>query len=69
MNTIRILISCAVNFRWYVYQLDMKNAFLYRDLKEEVYIELPPKFVNDKVTNKVCRLKHSLYNLKQSPRV
>jgi Reverse transcriptase (RNA-dependent DNA polymerase) len=68
MNTIRTLISCAVNFGWNIHQLDVKNVFLHGDLKEEVYMELPPGFVNDKVAGKVCRLKRSLYGLKQSPR-
>jgi Reverse transcriptase (RNA-dependent DNA polymerase) len=68
MNTVRTLISCAVNFGWNMHQLDVKNAFLHGDLKEEVYMELPPGFDNEQVAGKVCRLKRSLYGLKQSPR-
>src|SRR5438270_228247 len=40
-NTVRILLSCATNRDWKVHQLDMKNAFLHEDLKEEVYMEIP----------------------------
>jgi Reverse transcriptase (RNA-dependent DNA polymerase) len=68
MNIVRTLISCAVNFGWNMHQLDVKNVFLYGDLKEEVYMELPPRFDNEQVAGKVCRLKRSLYGLKQSPR-
>ena len=68
MNTVRILISCATNFGWPLHQLDVKNAFLHGDLHEEVYMEIPPGFSSAETTGKVCRLKKSLYGLKQSPR-
>jgi Reverse transcriptase (RNA-dependent DNA polymerase) len=57
MNIVRILISCAVNFGWNIYQF-------HGDLKEEVYMKLPPGFDNEQVAGKVCRLKRSLYGLK-----
>ena len=69
MGTIRTLISCAVNFGWPLHQMDVKNAFLHGDLQEEVYMEIPPGFANSQTIGKVCRLKKSLYGLKQSPRV
>jgi Reverse transcriptase (RNA-dependent DNA polymerase) len=68
MNTVRTLISCAVNLGWDLFQLDVKNAFLYGDLKEEVFMEIPPGFGNEQLNDKVCRLKRSLYKLKQSSR-
>jgi Reverse transcriptase (RNA-dependent DNA polymerase) len=46
----------------------MKNAFLHGDLMEEVYMEIPPDFGTTQTMNKVCKLKKSLYELKQSPR-
>jgi len=46
----------------------VKNAFLHGDLQEEVYMEIPPRFANEQTLGKVCRLKTSLYGLKQSPR-
>jgi len=68
MGTVRTLISCAVNFGWPLHQMDVKNAFLHGDLQEEVYMEIPPGFANSQTVGKVCRLKKSLYGLKQSPR-
>ena len=38
INSVRTLISCAVNLDWDIYQMDVKNAFLHGDLHEEVYI-------------------------------
>ena len=44
INSIRILISLAIHFNWPLHQLDVKNAFLNRDLEEEVFIDLPLGF-------------------------
>ena len=68
MNTVRILVSCAANFGWPLHQLDVKNAFLHGDLQEEVYMEIPPGFGTSETTGKVCKLRKSIYGLKQSPR-
>ena len=67
INTIRILISLAVNRDWVLQQFDVKNAFLNGDLEEEVYMELPPG-AKQKSLSEVCKLKKTLYGLKQSPR-
>jgi len=67
LNTIRILFSLAANLDWPLHQMDVKNAFLNGELKEEVYMKMPPGFPGRK-ENQVCRLKKSLYGLKQSPR-
>ena len=53
---------------WPLYQLDIKNAFLYGDLVEEVYMEQPPGFIAQGESRLACRLRCSLYGLKQSPR-
>jgi len=39
MNSIRILLSIVVNLTWLMFQMNVKNVFLYRNFQEEVYIE------------------------------
>ena len=54
MNSIRTLISCAANFGWGLFQLDVKNAFLYGELQEKVYVDIPSGFVTTWTIGKVC---------------
>ncbi|RVW39635.1 Retrovirus-related Pol polyprotein from transposon RE1 [Vitis vinifera] len=68
INSIRVLLSLAVNSNWPLHQLDVKNAFLNGDLEEEVFMSPPPGFEESFGVGKVCKLKKSLYGLKQSPR-
>jgi hypothetical protein len=41
MITVRVLLSVAINQRWFLYQMDVRNTFLHEDLKEEVFMKLP----------------------------
>ncbi|RVW66755.1 Retrovirus-related Pol polyprotein from transposon RE2 [Vitis vinifera] len=66
--SVRLLLSMAAMRSWPLYQLDIKNVFLHGDLAEEVYMEQPPGFVAQGESGLVCRLRRSLYGLKQSPR-
>ncbi|WJZ84156.1 hypothetical protein VitviT2T_003776 [Vitis vinifera] len=69
INTVRVLLSLAANLDWPLQKFDVKNAFLHGELSEEVYMDLPPGcMVLEKQCQKVCKLKKSLYGLKQSPR-
>jgi len=67
MNSFRILFSIVVNLSCPLFQMDIKNAFLYGDLQEEVYMEQHPGYVAQGET-KVCHLKKVIYGLKQSQR-
>ena len=66
MNSVRILLSLAANLNWPLHQFDVKNAFLHGDLEEEVYVDVPSGFEDFKTEGKVCRLKKSIYSLKQA---
>ena len=68
-DAIRLLLSfaCANDFR--LFQMDVKSAFLNGIIKEEVYVEQPPGFEDDKYPVRVFRLHKALYGLKQAPRV
>lgn len=67
-DTIRILLAVSAQRGWKVYQLDVKSAFLYGELKEVVYVDQPEGFVKKGEEDKVYRLKKALYGLKQAPR-
>jgi hypothetical protein len=66
MDSIQLALAIATSKGWEFHQMDMKNAFLHSDLSEEIYMEYPQGFMQD--SSLVCRLKKSLYHLKQAPR-
>jgi hypothetical protein len=68
LEAVRILLAyaCAHNIK--LYQMDVKSAFLNDYINEEVYVEQPLGFEDDKKPNHVYKLKKALYSLKQAPR-
>ena len=62
MNTVKVLLSLAINLDWSLKQFDVKNVFLHGDLLEEVYMDPSSRFTPKE--GKVCRLKKALYRLK-----
>lgn len=51
-----------------LYKMDVKSAFLNGYIMEEVYVEQPQGFENEKLPNHVFKLKMALYGLKQTPK-
>jgi len=68
MKTIQLLISQATQFKWPIFQMDVKSAFLNGVLEEEVYIKQPPGYMKIGEEKNVLKLKKSLYVLKQASR-
>ena len=62
----KAIFAMAAALDYEIEQMDVKTAFLYGNIEEDIYIEQPTGFSTG---NLVCKLKKTLYGLKQSPRV
>jgi len=67
-TSIQILLAIVIAHDLELEQLDVKTTFLHGNLEETIYMKQPEGFVVDAKENWVCKLKKSLYRLKQSPR-
>ncbi|GKB79384.1 putative ribonuclease H-like domain-containing protein [Tanacetum coccineum] len=68
IEAIRLFLAFASYMGFTVYQMDVKNAFLYSTIEEEVYVHQPPCFVDPAHPNKVYKVIKALYGLHQAPR-
>ncbi|KAD3337124.1 hypothetical protein E3N88_32644 [Mikania micrantha] len=68
LEAIRLFLAFAISHNIKVYQMDIKSAFLYGTIKEEVYVCQPPGFDDVHHPDWVYKLDKALYGLKQAPR-
>ena len=68
LKSVRILLAIAAYFDYEIWQMDVKTAFLNGNLEENVYMIQPEGFVVPENARKVCKLKRSIYGLKQASR-
>jgi predicted transglutaminase-like protease len=64
LESIGILIAHDSHHSFKLYQMDMKSAFPNGSIKEEVYMEQPPGFKDDRYPDHVYKLSKALYGLK-----
>nr|GEZ87111.1 putative ribonuclease H-like domain-containing protein [Tanacetum cinerariifolium] len=68
IEAIRLFLAYASFMGFLVYQMDVKSAFLYGTIEEEVYVCQPPGFKDPEHPDKVYKVVKSLYGLHQAPR-
>ncbi|GJR17810.1 ribonuclease H-like domain-containing protein [Tanacetum coccineum] len=68
IETIRLFLAYASFMGLIVYQMNVKSAFLYGTIEEEVYVCQPPDFEDLQFPDKVYKVEKDLYGLHQAPR-
>ncbi|GKD37407.1 putative ribonuclease H-like domain-containing protein, partial [Tanacetum coccineum] len=68
IEAIRLFLAYASFKDFVVYQMDVKSAFLYGKIEEEVYVCQPPGFEDPEFPNRVYKVEKALYGLHQAPR-
>ncbi|GJS29825.1 putative ribonuclease H-like domain-containing protein [Tanacetum coccineum] len=68
IEAIRLFLDYAPFMGFIVYQMDVKSAFLYGTIEEEVYVCQPPSFEDPRFPDKVYKVEKALYGLHQAPR-
>jgi len=67
-SIVRIVLSITVHLNWEVGQLDINNAFLNGNLKENVFMHQPEGYTDSTNPGHKCKLNKTIYGLKQAPR-
>ncbi|GJS22478.1 putative ribonuclease H-like domain-containing protein, partial [Tanacetum coccineum] len=68
IKAIRLFLAYASYMGFTVYQMDVKGAFLYGIIDEEVYVMQPPSFQDHQFPHKVYKVVKAMYGLHQAPR-
>jgi hypothetical protein len=67
-DSLRVILALVAHFDLELHQMDVKTTFLNGDLEEEVYMKQPEGFSSNSGEHLVCKLKRSIYGLKQASR-
>ena len=67
-ESFRTIIALVAHFDLELHQMDVKTAFLDGDIDETIYMVQPKNFVSGDTNRMVCKLKKSIYGLKQASR-
>nr|GEV75090.1 putative ribonuclease H-like domain-containing protein [Tanacetum cinerariifolium] len=68
IEAIRLFLAYALFMGFTVYQIDVKSAFLYGTIDEEVYVVQPPGFQDPEFPARVYKVEKAMYGLHQAPR-
>ncbi|GKA76781.1 ribonuclease H-like domain-containing protein [Tanacetum coccineum] len=68
IKAIRLFLACALFKDFMVYHMDVKSAFLYGKIEEEVYVCQPLGFEDPDFPDRVYKVEKALYGLHQAPR-
>ncbi|GJS38641.1 putative ribonuclease H-like domain-containing protein [Tanacetum coccineum] len=68
IEAIRLFLAYASFMNFVVYQMDVKSAFLYGKIEEEVYVCQPLGFEDPEFPDRVYKVEKPLYGLRQAPK-
>ncbi|KAK1415001.1 hypothetical protein QVD17_30770 [Tagetes erecta] len=69
LEAIRVFLAYASFMKFKVFQMDVKGAFLYGPITDDVYVRQPPGFEDPEYPHRVYKLSKALYGLHQAPRI
>ena len=67
-TSIKVVLTLVASWDMHLEHMDVKTAFLHGDLEEQIYIDQSEGFTQSGKEHLVCKLKRSLYGLKQTLR-
>ncbi|KAA0051661.1 Retrovirus-related Pol polyprotein from transposon TNT 1-94 [Cucumis melo var. makuwa] len=67
-DSLRIIMALVAHYDLELHQMDVKTAFLNGNLDEEVFMDQPEGFMVEEKEHTMCKLKRSIYGLKQASR-